>query len=157
MAGPEAASGRFTGRHMALVMCGFFGVVVAVNGLLANLAVATFSGVVVENAYVASQGFNRMLGAARADAALGWTLDLARGPDGAVRFTLGDAAGAPISGARVLARADHPLGARRPPVMLAPREVAPGIYEARLPGGRWHVAVEVRAGGQVWHGERDAL
>lgn len=150
-------SGRFTGKHMALVMVGFFGVVVGVNVLLANLAVSTFSGVVVENSYVASQGFNGLLGAARADRALGWKLDLARGADGAARFTLTDATGAPLSGAEVRAQADHPLGAKVPPVMLAPKEVEPGVYEAPLAGGRWHVGVEVRSQGHVWHAERDAL
>ena len=75
----------FTGRHMALVMIGFFGVVVSVNMLLANLVVATFSGKLVENSYVASQGFNRLLGAAAADKALGWRMALGRGKPGTVR------------------------------------------------------------------------
>ena len=150
-------SGRFTGKHMALLMVVFFGVVVGVNVLLASFAVSTFSGVVVENSYVASQGFNRLLGAAKADRALGWKLDLARGGDGAVRLTLTDACGAPLRGAEVRAQADHPLGARVPSVMRAPKEVAPGIYAAPLAGGRWHVAVEVRSGGYVWHAESDAL
>lgn len=152
-----AVSGHFTGKHMALLMVGFFGVVIGVNVLLATFAVSTFSGVVVENSYVASQGFNRLLGAAKADRALGWKLDLARGGNGAVRFTLSDARGVPLRGADVRAQADHPLGARVPSVMLAPKEVAPGVYEAPLAGGRWHVAVEVRSGGQVWHAESDAL
>ena len=151
------ASKPFTGKHMALVMAGFFGTVIAVNMLLADLAVSSFSGVVVENSYVASQGFNRLLGEARADRALGWKLQLARSPDGAVRFALTDAQGAPLRGAVVEAQADHPLGAKVPPVILAPKEVAPGIYEAALGSGRWHVAVQVRAQGHVWHGERDGL
>ncbi len=146
----------FTGRHMALVMIGFFGVVIAVNVLLANLAVSTFSGTVVENSYVASQGFNRLLGAAKADKALGWKMALGRAGSGAVRFTLSDASGRPLTGAAVRAEADHPLGAKAP-VMMAPREVAPGIYEAALPAGRWHVGIEVRRGGHVWHAEDDAL
>lgn len=149
--------GRFTGKYMALVMVGFFAVVVGVNVLLASFAVSTFSGVVVENSYVASQGFNRLLGAAKADRVLGWKLDLARGDDGTVRFMLTDAGGAPLRGAEVRAQADHPLGAKRPSVMLTPQEIAPGVYEAPLAGGRWHVAVEVRRSGQVWHAESDAL
>ncbi len=157
MTRPATAPKPFTGKHMALIMVSFFGVVIAVNVLLADLAVSTFSGVVVENSYVASQGFNRLLGEAKADQALGWTLDLARGPDGAVRFTVRDASGAPLQGAEVRAQADHPLGASVPPVLLAPKEIAPGTYEAPLPGGRWHVAVEVRDRGHVWHAEKDAL
>lgn len=146
----------FTGRHMALVMGGFFGVVIAVNILLANLAVSTFSGTVVDNSYVASQEFNHLLGAAKADKALGWTLALGRSGQGAVRFTLRDASGRPLTGAAVRAQADHPLGAKAP-VVMTPREVAPGVYEAALPAGRWHVGIEVRAMGHVWHAEDDAL
>ncbi|KUR70501.1 hypothetical protein AQZ52_16990 [Novosphingobium fuchskuhlense] len=146
----------FTGRHMALVMTGFFGVVIAVNVLLANLAVSTFSGTVVDNSYVASQEFNRWLGAAKADKALGWKLDIARAGPGTVRFTLMDASGRPLTGAAVRAQADHPLGARAP-VAMNPREVAPGVYEAALPAGRWHVGIEVRAHDHVWHAEDDAL
>ncbi|WP_421837847.1 FixH family protein [Novosphingobium sp.] len=146
----------FTGRHMTLIMVGFFGVVIAVNVLLANLAVSTFSGTVVENSYVASQEFNGWLGAAKADKALGWHMTLARKGAGNVRFTLMDASGRPLAGAAVRAQADHPLGAKAP-VTMTPREVAPGVYEAALPAGRWHVGMEVRSNGHVWHAEDDAL
>ena len=146
----------FTGRHMALVMAGFFGVVIGVNLLLANLATATFSGKLVENSYVASQGFNRLLGAAAADKALGWHMAIGRGKPGTVRLNLSDASARPLTGAAVWGRADHPVGAKAS-VMLTPREVAPGVYEAALPAGRWHVGVEVRANGQVWHAQEDAL
>jgi nitrogen fixation protein FixH len=152
----QRAPRPFTGRHMALVMTGFFGVVIAVNVLLANLAVSTFSGTVVENSYVASQEFNGWLVAAKADKALGWKMALGRSGEGSVRFTLSDASGRPLAGAAVRAQADHPLGARAP-VVMTPREVAPGIYEAALPAGRWHVGIEVRARGHVWHAEDDAL
>lgn len=146
----------FTGWHVALLMVGFFGVVIAVNVLLARLAVSTFSGTVVENSYVASQGFNRLLGEANADKALGWKLAIARREAGTVRFSLTDASGRPLSGAAVRAQADHPLGATAP-VVMTPHEVAPGVYEAALPAGRWHVGIEVRAMGHVWHAEDDAL
>ncbi len=157
----QRAPRPFTGRHMALVMVAFFGVVIAVNVLLANLAVSTFSGTVVENSYVASQEFNRWLGAAQADKALGWKLAIVHvladhGGADKVRFTLSDASGRPLTGAAVRAQADHPLGAKAP-VVMTPREVAPGVYEAALPAGRWHVGIEARAMGHVWHAEDDAL
>lgn len=152
----KSADRPFTGRHMALVMVGFFGVVVGVNLLLANLAVATFSGKLVENSYVASQGFNRLLGAAAADKALGWHMAVGRGKPGTVRLHLSDASARPLTGAAVRGRADHPVGAKAS-VVLTPREVAPGVYEAALPAGRWHVGVEVRANGHVWHAQEDAL
>lgn len=147
---------RFTGWHMAAIMGGFFGTVIAVNLLLANLALSTFSGVVVENSYVASQAFNGMLGAAKADQALGWRLEVERAREGLLRFKLNDAAGAPVRGAAMKVLADHPLGAYAP-VWLAPDETSPGVYEMPLAAGRWHLALEVRANGHVWHAERYAL
>jgi nitrogen fixation protein FixH len=51
----------FTGWHMALILIGFFAVVVGVNLLMARFASSTFGGVVVENSYVASQQFNGWL------------------------------------------------------------------------------------------------
>ena len=59
----------FTGRHMLAVVCTFFGVVIAVNVVMAIAATGTFPGLVVANSYVASQGYNELLAAARAQAA----------------------------------------------------------------------------------------
>ena len=39
----------FTGRDVALVMIGFFGLVVAVNITMARFASSSFGGVVVDN------------------------------------------------------------------------------------------------------------
>ena len=69
----------FTGKHMAAIMIAFFGVVIAVNVLMARLATSTFGGLVVENSYVASQKFNRWLGEARSEKALGWKATVTRG------------------------------------------------------------------------------
>jgi hypothetical protein len=69
---------RFTGGHMLALMLAFFGTVVAVNFVMATLAVRTFGGTVVDNSYVPSQHYNHWLDQARAQRALGWT---ASGPD----------------------------------------------------------------------------
>lgn len=49
---------EFTGRHMLAIMLAFFGVIIAVNGVMATFATRSWSGLVVENTYVASQQFN---------------------------------------------------------------------------------------------------
>jgi nitrogen fixation protein FixH len=51
---------------MAMILVAFFAVVIAVNLLMARLAISTFGGVVVENSYVASQHFNTLAGRGRA-------------------------------------------------------------------------------------------
>ena len=72
----------FTGRHFTLIMVAFFGVVIAINLVMARYASATFGGVVVENSYVASQRFNSWLGKARTQDALGWDATATRERDG---------------------------------------------------------------------------
>lgn len=87
----------FTGRHMALLLIGFFGVVIAVNLIMATLAVRGFGGTVVDNSYVASQNYNRWLAEGRAQAALGWRVETVRDAAGHVRLTVSDN-GAPWAG-----------------------------------------------------------
>ncbi|TIS55646.1 MAG: cytochrome oxidase [Mesorhizobium sp.] len=100
-------SREFTGRHMLATILAFFGVVIGVNLTMATLANTSWTGLVVENTYVASQQFNRKAEEGRAQAALGWTgkLTIAWGE---VRYSLSDAAGKPVPlhGVKVLFR--HP-------------------------------------------------
>src|SRR3546814_10033574 len=63
---------RFTGWHMTAILIAFFAAVIAVNMLMATVAVRSFGGTVVENSYVASQKFNGWLAQARAQRRLGW-------------------------------------------------------------------------------------
>ncbi|MER9839379.1 FixH family protein [Mesorhizobium sp. M0145] len=100
-------SREFTGRHMLAIILAFFGVVIAVNLTMATLANTSWTGLVVENTYVASQQFNRKAEEGRAQAALGWTgkLTIAWGE---VRYDVTDDAGkaVPLHGVKVLFR--HP-------------------------------------------------
>ncbi|MDP9570761.1 UNVERIFIED_ORG: nitrogen fixation protein FixH [Agrobacterium larrymoorei] len=61
----------FTGWHMLTIMVLFFGTVIAVNVTMAWNAVSSWSGLVVQNTYVASQQFNGKAEAAKARAASG--------------------------------------------------------------------------------------
>ncbi|WP_296036661.1 FixH family protein [uncultured Agrobacterium sp.] len=61
----------FTGWHMLTVMVLFFGTVIAVNVTMAWNAVSSWSGLVAQNTYVASQQFNRKAEAAKARKASG--------------------------------------------------------------------------------------
>ncbi|MFA7585776.1 MAG: FixH family protein [Novosphingobium sp.] len=145
----------FTGRHMALVMVAFFGVVIAVNVTMARLAGSTFGGVVVENSYVASQNFNAWLDKAEAQKALGWSAMAVRRQDGRVEVQL---AGVPAGDVRLSGAARHPLG-RLPDHGLAFATAGAGRFVSSdaLPQGRWRVRLEVQAAGQTWRGEQDVL
>src|SRR3546814_19411645 len=56
----------FTGRHAAMILIAFFGVVISVNIVMASFALSTFGGTVVDNSYVASQHSNEWLATADA-------------------------------------------------------------------------------------------
>lgn len=62
---------ELTGRHVLAITLGAFGVIIAVNLLMAFKAVSTFPGLETPNSYVASQVFD----AERvAQESLGWTV-----------------------------------------------------------------------------------
>ncbi|WP_019171901.1 FixH family protein [Pseudaminobacter salicylatoxidans] len=134
---------EFTGWHMLAVMAAFFGTIITVNTVMAIYANTSWTGLVVQNAYVAGLQFNEKAEAGRAQAALGWKDELEIG-SGMVRFTLADASGSAI----------HAKG-----VTVALRRPA---YEAEdetfkldpLPGGAFEAAHAVRDG--IWIVEVDA-
>lgn len=144
--------GPFTGRHMTAILVGFFGVVIAVNLLMARYATSTFGGIVVENTYVASQEFNGWLADARKQRALGWDAVTTWRPDDRLAVQL---TGVP-EGAKVTARAHHPLG------RLPDREIAfePNgdnrfLSTSALPAGRWLLRLEVAAARQTWRHQEE--
>lgn len=136
----------FTGRHMLAVMLGFFGVVVAVNVIMATLAAKTFSGTVVDNSYVASQQFNHWLAEGRAQQRLGWRAQPGLDDHRHVRLVLSDRIGA-LDGAAVSAVARHPIGLESD-VTLHFRASGTGVYisDRALPAGRWYLRFELRRG-----------
>ena len=138
---------RFTGWHMTGILVAFFCVVIAVNIVMATMAVRSFGGTVVDNSYVASQEFNQWLARARAQEKLGWKDDVDTDGQRHALLSLADAGGTPIDGALVRAVAQHPLG-QAADIDLSFDEVAPGRYRSlgALPAGRWQIAITVRHG-----------
>lgn len=145
-----AVRGPFTGWHMFAIMVAFFGVVIAVNVTMMQVARGSFGGVVVENSYVASQEFNGWLHAARAQQALGWQVTTGLRTDRKVAIAV---ASAPETLA-VTATARHPLG-RQPDQALTFHRVAPGRYvsTSALPAGRWTLRLQLASGTDTWRQE----
>jgi nitrogen fixation protein FixH len=145
-----AKQGKFTGWHMLAIMVGFFGVVIAVNVTMMQIARGSFGGIVVENSYVASQNFNTWLDAARAQEELGWQVTSGLDADRKVAITV---TGAPDPVA-VTAMARHPLG-RQPDQALTFHRVAPGRYVSTtaLPAGRWTLRLQLASGTAAWRQE----
>lgn len=140
------STGEFTGRHMLIVTLTFFGVIIAVNMTMATLARSSWTGLVVQNSYVASQQFNRKAEAGRAQAALHWqgTLTVA---GGTIRYALVDAAGKPVLPASVKVAFRHPAyDAKDRTIELTPEPG--GVFSARqaVRDGAWIVEVDADVG-----------
>jgi nitrogen fixation protein FixH len=131
----------FTGRSFAIIIVGFFGVVVAVNITMARLASGTFGGTVVDNSYVASQKYNGWLAQARAQDRLGWATPLTLDAQRHVRI------GVPGAGFTATGTAHHPLG-RAADVPLRFSSDGGNLLRSTtpLPAGRWQVRLEIRRG-----------
>jgi nitrogen fixation protein FixH len=143
----------FTGKRMAAVLVGGFAIVIAVNLLMARIAVGSFHGTVVDNSYVASQNYNGWLKQAAASKALGWqAVPHRRRADGRVVI---EALGVPVA-AQITAAAERPLGARdETPLTFAPEGQGRWVSQESLAPGRWQVRIAIRAGGEAWAGESE--
>jgi nitrogen fixation protein FixH len=139
-------TGRFTGRHMLMIMLAFFGVIIAVNLTMATLANTSWSGLIVKNSYVASQHFNTQAQAARDQAALGWNGRMSY-EAGTFRYVLSDARSEPVAVAASEVFFRRPVDDRHDQtIALAP--AGPGVVAGQvdLKDGVWIVEVEVDAG-----------
>lgn len=133
---------QFTGRHIAMILIGFFGVVIAVNFLMARYAVTTFGGTLAENGYVASQDYNKWIAQSAAQDRLGWTMT-AKVED---RHLLVETGGVDAPSLSVIAQ--HPLGQvddQAIPMVTS----GPGQFRSvkPLPEGRWKIHVTMRQDG----------
>ena len=105
----SAKTGEFTGKHMLAIMLAFFGVIIAVNLTMATFARTSWSGLVVQNSYVAGQHFNRLAEEGREQAALGWAPAFAV-EGGVLRFALADAEGKTVRLESGIASLRRPVG-----------------------------------------------
>jgi nitrogen fixation protein FixH len=145
---PAPKAFRLTGWHVLAMVCAFFGVVIAVDVGMAVMAYRTFSGEVAADPYDAGLLYNRTLAERSAQAALGWTAEVAL-IRGDLRVTVTDRAGQPVEGLKVTAVLERPATeAGRETLAFTPG--APGVYDAKAGHlrGAWDVRVRAvdRAG-----------
>jgi len=134
---------ELTGRHVFAIAAGAFGVIIAVNVLLAFKAVSTFPGLEVKSSYVAGQDFDDRKAA---QLALGWQVQSTWDPaTREILITITGADGAPVrvEGLRVLVGRPTEAQEDRFPEF---RRVAAGYAApADLGPGRWMLKLEAVA------------
>ncbi|MBP1851139.1 FixH family protein [Rhizobium halophytocola] len=139
----EKAGFVFTGRHMLATMVAFFGTIITVNFTMAYFAETSWSGLVVENTYVASQQFNGKAGTIRDMLASGIRSKL-HASEHEIRYSLTMPDGRAVTADSVTAAFRRPVGEHQDfAAELTP--AGNGLYvadHAVLPG---HWIVEVKA------------
>jgi nitrogen fixation protein FixH len=133
---------KFTGYHAAAMIVSFFAVVVVVNLVMAQFALSTFSGTVVDNSYVASQKYNDWLEQARNQKANGWTVSPAHRKAGKASIAITTSDGAPLERATMTGIAEHPIG-QSEPFEISFKQAASGEFQSveTLPAGRWKLKI----------------
>jgi nitrogen fixation protein FixH len=138
----EVTPGKpFTGRHMLLLAGSFFGVIIAVNVSMSVLAYRSWTGLVVQNSYIASQEFEGKRLAHEAQQAAGWLPQITYG-SGSIRFAVLDGTGRFVDLGPVTVLLNRPVGGHDDQVLMLKRE-ADGAYAAplTLPHGLWDATV----------------
>lgn len=142
---------ELTGRAVLLILLAFFGVVIAVNLIMARYAVSTFAGVETESSYKAGLAFTAEHRAAEAQAARHWTVNVEMASPGAgsrvITVRVLDANGAPLSALVPDGRLAHPTDARRD-VDLDLKPLGDGRYRALAQAGpgQWDLVIDFAQG-----------
>jgi nitrogen fixation protein FixH len=134
------------GRHVLMVVLGFFGVVFLVNGVMIYSALSTHTGLVANEPYRKGLHYNERIEADERQARLGWSDTIEIGRDGRVALLVAHRDGRPVTGLQIEAVLGRP-STNRHDIKLKLAESAPGRYGTRtapLGEGSWLIAAEAR-------------
>ncbi len=158
--GPAMATRR-PGWWIPWTFVAFFVVVLIANGIMIWVALSSWTGVVDPRYYETGLRYNRLIEAAEASRALGWTararVRVGADRQGRIVVELRDREGRPVAGAEVRGRLVRPTHEGEDvSLVLAPEST--GRYVARfvLPAfGQWRLHLRARRGDDLFvHGER---
>lgn len=140
----EAAG--LSGRHVLMMMIGFFGLIFAVNGYFLYSALSTNTGLVANEPYRKGLAYNQRIAAEERQAALGWSHIIDLASDGKLAVRLTDKSGSAVAGLKLTAVVQRPA-TQTFDHNLQLAETAPGVYSAaagNLESGNWVVSFEAR-------------
>ena len=134
-----------TGRRFFLILASCFAVVFVVNGVMAYLALSTFSGLDGDDSYRAGLNYNQTIAHAEQQSALGWSVNIAGEPARrGLALQVLDKGGSPVAGLTVTGTLGRP-STDRFDTPIAFKESEPGRYLAALStpaeAGTWVVSL----------------
>lgn len=144
-----SVSKEFTGYHMFGVIALFFGVIITVNLTLAFFAANSWTGLVVENSYIASQFFDDDKRIREQQLALGWQSDF-RYAEGMVTLDLVDVNGAVVRADKIDVKLGRPVHENND-VLLTLSQGIEASYTGKvdLGAGVWQADMTAYLEGQV--------
>ncbi|MBI1649230.1 FixH family protein [Hyphomicrobium sulfonivorans] len=136
---------RLQGRHVFMILVGFFATIVVVDGFMIYQAVTTFGGLETNDAYRKGLHYNDRIERQVAQSANGWSDTVSVvGTPAKLRVVLHGRDNETVAGQALRARVGRPA-TNRYDMNLELVETAPGLYEAPLgdemAGGAWIVDV----------------
>lgn len=143
-----------TGRRVLIGFVAFFATIFIANGTMVYVALTTFSGVETDDAYRKGRSYNDVIAAGEAQRALGWRAEIeqearagAEGPEGLLRVTMTDRAGAPLDDLLIEANFRRPADSSADRSWFL-RPLGKGVYEVpfALPAaGNWKVHLKAQS------------
>ena len=131
---------------MLACMVAFFSVIIIVNFTMARFASSSWTGLVVQNSYVASQKFNKELERAEAQRQLGWRTHVEY-VDGALSIALMDREGAVLKPDTMRVSSGRPAFERLDQqVELAAGQDGKYVHLFGFADGSWQVQIDARIG-----------
>jgi len=133
--------GGLTGKHVLLILLGFFGVMSAVNAVFVYMAISTKPGEAPGASYEAGLRYNQTLAEAKSQSDLGWHHKAEPRGQG-LRVAVTDAGGAPVTGLAISGNIERPASSEKSHG-LSFKEIDAGIYETDLKHaetGKWILA-----------------
>jgi nitrogen fixation protein FixH len=136
---------EITGRHVLLLMLGFFGLIIATDAYLVYKAVSTFGGIETQDAYRKGLAYNERIAKERSQEALGWTKE-ARLEKNELRVSVRDRDQKGVEGLEITAVIGRPA-TNSEDRTLELAQVGSGEYAAPagdLGAGNWVASLAVR-------------
>ena len=146
----SSASGfRLTGKKVLAILVGFFSVIIAVNMVMAYVAVSTFSGMQTQRPYEAGLKFNHAISQARVQQEQNWKVDthVERAKDGQVTLVIvfADQQEGAIVAQSVTVQLVSPVDSRNDASFTLTAD-GPGRYRglAQAAAGQWDLVIEAK-------------
>jgi nitrogen fixation protein FixH len=154
---------RLEGRHVMILLIGFFAIVAASNAVMLTAAIKTMPGLDARNGYDPSQAYNGEIAAAQRQDREGYSasVSLVRSGDGIdARFTLASPSRRNIDGDATL-RLEHPSDRKRD-IETTLQAQGNGVFSAHLAGvsaGARNLVIELRdaAGERIYRDQQRVM